>query len=71
MMETSSRVLGKEHPDTLTSMANLAHTYKLMDRHNEANRLMNTVVDLHTIKIGANHPFTLSAADSLSLWSHT
>lgn len=26
MMETSERVLGEEHPDTLTSMANLAHT---------------------------------------------
>ncbi len=27
VMETSSRVLGQEHPDTLTSMANLASPY--------------------------------------------
>jgi hypothetical protein len=27
-METSSRVLGEEHPGTLTSMANLASTLK-------------------------------------------
>ena len=26
VMETSKRVLGAEHPDTLTSMANLAST---------------------------------------------
>ncbi|OCK76768.1 hypothetical protein K432DRAFT_265065, partial [Lepidopterella palustris CBS 459.81] len=28
VMEMSSRVLGEEHPDTLTSMAHLAHTWK-------------------------------------------
>jgi hypothetical protein len=27
VMETSKTVLGAEHPDTLTSMANLAATY--------------------------------------------
>jgi len=27
-METGKRVLGKEHPDTLTSIANLALTYQ-------------------------------------------
>jgi hypothetical protein len=31
-METSSRVLRKEDPDTLTSMANLASTYKNQGR---------------------------------------
>jgi len=28
VMETRKRVLGAEHPFTLTSMANLAHTWK-------------------------------------------
>jgi len=27
VMETGKRVLGEEHPSTLTSMANLASTY--------------------------------------------
>ena len=27
-METSKQVLGTEHPDTLTAMANLAATYR-------------------------------------------
>jgi tetratricopeptide (TPR) repeat protein len=27
VMETRKRVLGQKHPDTLTSMANLASTY--------------------------------------------
>jgi hypothetical protein len=31
-METSKRVLGEEHPDTLTSMSNLAFTLKSQNR---------------------------------------
>jgi hypothetical protein len=40
-METSSRVLGEEHPDTLTSMANLASTIKDQGRNVEANYFTN------------------------------
>ncbi|KAK4119091.1 hypothetical protein N657DRAFT_650498 [Parathielavia appendiculata] len=36
VMETSKRVLGEEHPDTLTSMANLAHTWKSQARLGDA-----------------------------------
>ena len=32
VMEIRKRVLGAEHPDTLTSMANLASTYRNQDR---------------------------------------
>jgi hypothetical protein len=32
VMETRKRVLGAGHPDTLTSMANLAHTWKAQSR---------------------------------------
>ena len=31
VMETRKTVLGPEHPDTLTSMANLASTYRIRD----------------------------------------
>jgi hypothetical protein len=39
-METSSRVLGEEHPDMLTSMANLAPTIKDQGRNAEAISLI-------------------------------
>jgi hypothetical protein len=32
VIETTKRVLGDEHPDTLTSMANLAATYRNQGR---------------------------------------
>jgi hypothetical protein len=35
-----SRVLGEEHPDTLTSMNNLAFTWKSYGRDHDALRLM-------------------------------
>jgi hypothetical protein len=38
-METRKRVFGQEHPDTLTSMANLALTYWKQGRWKEAEEL--------------------------------
>jgi len=39
MIETRKRVLGEEHPDTLTSMANLAETYRNQEQWKEAKEL--------------------------------
>jgi hypothetical protein len=39
-METSLRVLGKEYSSTLTSMANLAFTWKSQERDVEALELI-------------------------------
>jgi len=39
VMETSKRVLGPEHPDTLTSMNNLSFTWKAMGKQAEALKL--------------------------------
>jgi hypothetical protein len=38
-MEARKRVLGEEHPHTLTSMANLASTYRKQGRLEEAEEL--------------------------------
>jgi hypothetical protein len=38
-METNLRVLGQERPSTLTSMANLASTYRNQGRWKEAEEL--------------------------------
>jgi len=52
MMEIRKRVLGVEHPDTLTSVINLALTWKATWRRNEGcetHEVMRTVrlVPLH------------------------
>lgn len=60
-METRKRVLGVEHPSTLTSMANLADIYNFESRHSEAIELMKEVVYLRTKTIGPDHPDTLDS----------
>jgi hypothetical protein len=71
VMDTSLRVLGPEHPDTLTSMNDLAHTYHLEGRSDEAIELMKHAVTLYPRAFGANHPDTLNAASVLSAWTST
>ena len=39
VMETTKRVLGNEHPDTLTCMADLAATFQNQGRWDEAEKL--------------------------------
>jgi len=45
-MEMSKRVLGEEHPHTLTSMANLAFTWKGYGRHTDALKVIEECVQL-------------------------
>ena len=67
-METTKRVLGEEHPDTLTSMANLAFTWKAQGQHAKAVNLMGECVHLRTRILGANHPNTLSSSAAFTEW---
>ena len=67
-METRKRVLGAEHPDTLTSMANLAFTLKGRGQDAEAIKLMEKCVQLRTLVTGADHPYTLSSSAALIGW---
>ena len=46
-------VLGEEHPDTLTSMANLASTYRNQGRWKEAEKLEVQVMETRKTKLGA------------------
>jgi acyl-CoA synthetase (NDP forming) len=69
-METRKRVLGVEHPDTLTSMNNLAHTFHGQGCNEEATQLMEHVVKTLTATIGANHPNTLASTRSLNAWTY-
>lgn len=47
-METRKRMLGPEHPDTLTSMNNLAFTWKGHGRDTEALKLIEECVEVQT-----------------------
>jgi hypothetical protein len=46
VMETRKRVLGEEHPSTLTSIANLASTYGNQGRWKEAEEHPDTLTSM-------------------------
>lgn len=51
-METVKRVLGAEHPDTMTNMNNIAHTWKEQGRVAEAIGLVERCVRSMTPVLG-------------------
>nr|XP_036584644.1 Kinesin light chain 5 [Colletotrichum truncatum]KAF6794162.1 Kinesin light chain 5 [Colletotrichum truncatum] len=59
-------ILGPEHPSTLTSMANLASTYRNQGRWEEAEKLEVQVMETSVTKLGADHPSTLSSMANLA-----
>ena len=61
VMETSKRVLGEEHPDTLTSMGNLALTYWNQGRWKEAEVLEVSVMEMRKRVLGEEHPSTVTS----------
>jgi hypothetical protein len=58
--KTDKRVLGQEHPDTLTSMANLASTYRNQGRWKEAEDWEVLVMETRKRVLGQEHPDTLT-----------
>jgi len=64
VMETRKRVLGQEHPDTLTSVANLASTYRNQGRWKEAEELDVQVMETRKRVLGQEHPDTLNSVVS-------
>jgi hypothetical protein len=63
-------VLGAEHPDTLTSMNNLAFIWKYLGQDKEAIELMEECVALQSRIIGIDHPQTLSSRTALLGWQN-
>ena len=59
-------MLGAEHPDTLTSMANLASTYRNQGRWKEAEDLGVQVKETRKRVLGAEHPSTLISMNNLA-----
>jgi hypothetical protein len=60
------RMLGEEHPDTLTSMANLASTFWNQGRWTEAEKLEVQVMETSSRVLGEEHPDTLTTMANLA-----
>ena len=63
VMETRKAVPGPEHPDTLTSMANLALTFWNKGRWTEAEKLFMQVMEKRKIAL---EPETLTSMSNLA-----
>jgi len=66
VMDMRKKLLGTEHPSTLTSMANLASTYQIQGRWNEAEQLDVQVMDMSKKLLGTEHPSTLTSMANLA-----
>jgi tetratricopeptide repeat protein len=66
VMEKRKTVLEPEHPDTLTSMSNLASTYQYQRRWTEAEQLNVQVMETRKRVLGPEHPDTLTSMANLA-----
>jgi hypothetical protein len=55
-----------DHPSTLTSMANLASTFRNQGRWDEAEKLEVQVMETSKTKLGVDHPSTLTSMHNLA-----
>ena len=62
----ANRILGPEHPDTLTARANLASSYRQAGRTNDAIKIEEQVVGDRERILGPEHPNTLTARANLA-----
>ena len=65
-LEACERVLGKEHPDTLTSVNNLADLYQAQGRYGEAEPLYKRALEARERVLGKEHPDTLASVNNLA-----
>ena len=63
---SSTTKLGKDHPDTFTSMGNLAYTYMNQGRWDEAEKLQVHVMESSKAKLGEDHPHTLTSMANIA-----
>ncbi|KAF2679132.1 hypothetical protein K458DRAFT_394282 [Lentithecium fluviatile CBS 122367] len=66
VFEQRESMLGKEHPDTLKSMGNLALMYTNQGRWKEAEELEVQVLETRKRVLGEEHPGTLTSMGNLA-----
>jgi tetratricopeptide (TPR) repeat protein len=65
-LAAAERVLGKEHPNALTSMNNLALLYQAQRRYPEAEPLFKRALEAQERVLGTEHPDTLTSVNNLA-----
>jgi hypothetical protein len=68
VMEMRKTKLGNEHPDTLTSMASLALTWKASGKTADAIDLLRDCLAKQKHTVGINHPHAVSNFETLLGW---
>jgi hypothetical protein len=66
LLELQQADLGPDHPDTLTTMGNLAQTLYAQGELAEARALEQQVLDARQRLLGPDHPDTLRAMGNLA-----
>jgi tetratricopeptide (TPR) repeat protein len=67
IIKISLRILGREHPSTLSIMFNLASTYRNQGQWKEAEELEVQVIEISLRVLGREHPDTLGSITNLAL----
>ncbi|CAJ2512806.1 Uu.00g009250.m01.CDS01 [Anthostomella pinea] len=65
-LKLKTKVLGREHPDTLTSMDNLAEGLRHQGKHDEAEQMHRQTLELRDKVLGREHPDTLASMNNLA-----
>ena len=58
--------MGENHPDTLSTLHNLANSYSDLGYHSKALEIRSAVYNAYKKNLGENHPDTLSALHNLA-----
>ena len=65
-LQASEERSGADHPDTATSLNNLAGLYESQGRYSEAEPLYERSLEIHESQLGADHPDTASSLNNLA-----
>jgi BioD-like phosphotransacetylase family protein len=68
VLAVKKRVLGAEHPHTLTIAGNLASSLSSKGKYDEAEKMEREVLAVKQRVLGADHPDTLSTAGNLAYY---
>jgi len=64
-LDIRKRILGDEHPDTLTSLEGMGYVYRLMGNFDEAMKCYRQALDTRRRVLGDEHPDTLKSIESV------
>jgi hypothetical protein len=66
VLEKRRRILGEEHPSTISAMNNLANTLGEQGQLDEAAKMLQEVLEKRRRILGEEHPDTISAMNNLA-----